>query len=52
MVYGKRKACMGKNIWALNALHLLLMKMVKLQNIFPKVKIEGHVEEVLKALKG
>ena len=47
----KEKSFLGKNFLGIERTTFLIDGAGKIQKIFPKVKVDGHVEEVLAALK-
>jgi peroxiredoxin Q/BCP len=48
----KEKSMYGKKYWGIERSTFVIDGSGKLKAIFPKVKVDGHVEEVLEALKG
>ena len=48
----KEKNMYGKKYWGIERSTFVIGSDGKLKAIFPKVKVDGHVEEVLAALKG
>jgi peroxiredoxin Q/BCP len=53
-MYGvwKEKSMYGKKYMGIERTTFIIDEEGKIQNIFPKVKVAGHVEEVMKVLKG
>ena len=47
----KEKNMYGKTVLGIERTTFLINAAGKIQKIFPKVKVDGHVEEVLAALK-
>jgi len=48
----KEKSMYGKKYMGVERTTVVIDKSGKVRRIFPKVKVQGHVEEVLEALKG
>ncbi len=48
----KEKSMYGKKYMGIERTTFIIDEAGKIQNIFPKVKIAGHVNEVMQALKG
>jgi len=48
----KEKSMYGKKYMGIERTTFIIDEKGKIQNIFPKVKVAGHVNEVMKALKG
>ena len=48
----KEKNMYGKTVMGIERTTFLIDSAGKIKKIFPKVKVEGHTEEVLAALKG
>ena len=48
----KEKSMYGKKYLGIERTTFIIDEEGKIQNIFPKVKVAGHVEEVVQALKG
>ena len=48
----KEKSMYGKKYMGIERTTFIIDEDGKIQNIFPKVKVTGHIEEVMEALKG
>lgn len=48
----KEKSMYGKKYMGIERTTFIIDEVGKIQNIFPKVKVAGHVNEVMKTLKG
>jgi peroxiredoxin Q/BCP len=48
----KEKSMYGKKYMGIERTTFIIDEKGKIQNIFPKVKVTGHVEKVMEALKG
>jgi peroxiredoxin Q/BCP len=48
----KEKSMYGKKYMGIERTTFIIDEEGKIQNIFPKVKVDGHVNEVMKILKG
>ncbi len=48
----KEKSMYGKKYMGIERTTFIIDEEGKIQNIFPKVKVDGHVNEVMKMLKG
>ncbi|PKL82340.1 MAG: thioredoxin-dependent thiol peroxidase [Ignavibacteriae bacterium HGW-Ignavibacteriae-3] len=48
----KEKSMYGRKYMGIERTTFIINEAGKIQNIYPKVKVAGHVEEVIKALKG
>jgi len=48
----KEKSMYGKKYMGIERTTFIIDEDGKIQNIFPKVKVAGHIEEVMQALKG
>ena len=48
----KEKNMYGKKVWGIERTTFVIGPDQRLVHVFPKVKPEGHAEEVLAALKG
>ena len=51
-LYGvyKEKSLYGKTYWGIERTTFLIDELGRISGIFPKVKVDGHIEEVLSAL--
>ncbi|MEM7182306.1 MAG: thioredoxin-dependent thiol peroxidase [Spirochaetota bacterium] len=50
-VFGEKKF-MGKTIMGIHRTTIVLDPSLKIQKIYPKVRVKGHVEQILKDLQG
>ncbi len=48
----KEKSMYGKTVMGIERTTFIIGKDGLIKKIFPKVKVDGHVEEVLRALEG
>jgi peroxiredoxin Q/BCP len=48
----KEKSLYGRKVMGIERTTFIIGKNGRIEKIFPKVKVDGHVEEVLKALGG
>jgi len=51
MMYGKKKICMAKKAMGVERSTFIIDKEGIVRKIYNKVKVKGHVEQVLKDLK-
>ncbi len=48
----KQKSLYGRTYWGIERTTFLIDEQGRITHIFPKVKVDGHTEEVLAAIKG
>jgi len=48
----KKKTMYGRKVMGIERTTFIIGKDGRIEKIFPKVKVDGHVEEVMKALGG
>ncbi len=48
----KLKSFMGKSYWGIERTTIWIDSQGKIKQVWPKVKVDGHIEEILAAVKG